>query len=250
VLVVISALCVAAKRGLSDLNRQRAGAIEWEETFHDLPQARRHCRHEYDGAVDCRICDHGFDCETCTQHPEFAAHKGNAAASATAPVGMGLVPGRLYHRGHTWVEKAEDGTMTVGMDDFARRCFGRPDRLLLPACGSILQSGQRGATLERDDLRARIAVPVSGEVVAVGGLDEGWLYRIRPIDEKPHLDHLLQEDEARVWMLRELEWLQGQLSPGNEAMALADGGTLVDDFMQEYPRADWDSIWGQVCLEA
>lgn len=250
--IVIAVLAVAATRVLSDLRRRRVGAIEWEETFHDLPQARRHCRHEFDGAVTCRICEHGFDCETCAQHPEFCeqAGAGTAAEDATPPVGLGLVPGRLYHRGHTWVEPAPDGTLTVGLDDFASRCFGRPDRLLLPARGSILESGQRGATLERGDLRARIAVPVSGQVVEVGGLDAGWLYRIKPLESPARLDHLLKEDEARVWMLRELEWLQGQVSTQAEAAVLADGGTLLDDFMREYPLADWDSIWGQVCLEA
>ena len=247
---VITVLAVASYRGLRDLGKRRAVAIEWEESFHDLPLERRHCRHEFDGTASCRICEHGFDCATCSQHPLFVAQKGDAVAEAVPPVGMGLAADRLYHRGHTWVEPRPDGTLTVGLDEFAERCFGRPDHVLLPAVGSYLQAEERGVVLERGSLLARVASPVAGEVVAQGGSEAGWLYRVRPLDPEPPLENLLRGEETRVWMLRELEWLQRILSPAGEIPTLADGGAPVGDLVQAYPEADWDSIWGQVCLEA
>lgn len=249
VTAVFAGLGVAAYHWLKDLGRQRAVAIEWEEDFHDLPRERRHCRHEFDGTVANRICNHGFDCETCSQHSAFAAERGKTGITA-APVGLDVSDDRLFHRGHTWVQPCSDGSMTVGMDEFAGRCFGQPDRMMLPAIGRFLRAGERSVAVERGSLRARVLAPVSGEVMAWGTLSDDWLYRIRPAETGGQLENLLQGDEARMWMLRELEWLQKLLSSPDGVQTLADGGTPVGDLVQAYPRADWDDIWGQVTLEA
>lgn len=241
VTVVLTGLGCAAYQWMKDLHRKRVGAIEWEEAFHDLPEARRHCRHEFDGTFDRRICNNGFDCAHCTGHREIAADTGNSATQDNT---------RLFHRGHTWVHLDHEGVATIGLDGFARSCFGKSDRMAIPPTGEDLVAGERCLALERGYLRARIPSPLSGSVVEQGMPGDNWLFRLRPTGEPGEIENLLQGREAEVWLLREKEWLQKTLHSAEGIPMLADGGDLIDDLVEAYPRADWEDIWAQVCLEA
>lgn len=244
--VVLTTLAFAARRWLRDLRLRRAGDIAWHEAISDLPAERRHCRHEFDGSVPERICAHGFACDTC---PEHSAPGGTCGLLATATVTTVAAPDRrLYHRGHTWVEPAADGTFTVGVDDLLQRCLGRPDRVTVPEVGTVVQAGGAVAEVQRGRIRARLTAPVTGVVVATGDYSDGALYRVAPVGPGPRLDRLLGGNEARVWMLREYEALQAKLLPAGMAPALADGGELVADLIGAYPDADWDAICADFSL--
>ena len=148
---------------------------------------------------------------------------------------------RLFHRGHAWVEPRADGTFDVGVDDLLQRCLGTPDRVRIPGVGTHLQSGAPAVELQRGRVRANIAAPLTGVVVATADYEGGRLYRVQPTGDRPRLDRLLAAREARIWMMREYEMLQGRLSQRG-APTLADGGELVGDLMDAYPDADWDDI--------
>lgn len=245
--VVAFTLARAAIRTRRDLRRRRAGAIDWHESFAELPASRRHCRHEFDGAVADRICGHAFDCEACEGHAALAATGGGTIVRCVPPRPP-RPHERLYHRGHTWVEARPDGTYDVGVEDLLRRCLGRPDRVTVPDVGSRVQAGAPVAEVQRGRVRARLASPLTGTVVATAAYEGGRLFRVRPLDGAPCLGHLLRAGEARVWRLRELELLQDRLGAAGTAPALADGGELVDDVMAACPGADWDTILGDLCL--
>ena len=247
--VAAVAVVVAVRRSRADIRRRGADGAAWHETFAELPPERRRCRHEYDGTVAHRTCDHDFDCITCARHRELEAVAAGGAAQR-APIGVNLHPDRLYHRAHTWVEPGPDGTLLVGLDGVAARCLGRPERVELPQPGQVLRAGERAVTCGRGHLRAHIPSPVAGTVLARGDVREGWLYSVQPADPETWRDNLLSGNAAGVWMLRELEWLQLALTPAGRAPALADGGLPVGDLVQAYPAADWDSIWAEVWLEA
>lgn len=249
VATVLTALAVACHRGLRDLRSRRAVTIDWEEGCHDLPPERLRCRHAMDGSTPCRTCQHGFACATCPEHREFLSAGEADAPGDAAPLGLDLKEGRLHHRGHTWAEARPDGSWAVGLDEFARRCFGRPVRVSPPPVGQVLQAGQRCVTVERGALSVRLPAPLAGRVEAVGTRDDDWLFTVRPVGGAVETAHLLQGAEARCWMLRELEWLQGVLGGTAESPSLADGGTPVDDLVRACPDADWDNIWGLVCLD-
>ncbi|MFO7609513.1 MAG: hypothetical protein R6X35_10000, partial [Candidatus Krumholzibacteriia bacterium] len=249
--VAACTLVYALHRWREDVRRHGADAAAWPETFAELPAERRRCRHAYDGAAPERICEHCFDCGTCAGHAEFAARAaGGEQAGPAVPAGLNLHPGRLYHRAHTWVEPHEDGTVTVGLDGLAARCLGRPDRVRLPEPGRVLRAGERATVLERGDLCARVPSPVGGTVVARGDVGRGVLYTVEPDDDPAWRENLLAGTAARVWMLRELEWLQEVLTPAGQEPALADGGVPVGDLVQACPDADWDDLWARVWLEA
>jgi hypothetical protein len=103
--------------------------------------------------------------------------------------------------------------------------------------------------VKRGNLKVRIAAPITGTVLAHGDGQEDWLYTLQPASEHPSTEHLLHGAEAKQWLLRETDWLHGVLSPAALATTLADGGTPVADLVQAYPQADWDGIWGLVCMD-
>ena len=123
----------------------------------------------------------------------------------------------------------------------------------LPQPGEHVAAGERCVSLQRGPLTARFPSPVAGEVAEIGGPDAGWLYRVRPDGHPDGTAHLLGRDEARIWLMRELEWLQGRLGASqgaaDGATLAADGGAPVDDLVAACPDADWDDLWGQICLD-
>ena len=103
--------------------------------------------------------------------------------------------------------------------------------------------------VERGKFRVRVCAPIDGEVIELGDYEDGRLLRLRPMDPLQCVEHLLRGREARVWMLKEMESLQPFFGGAGEMRVAADGGQIVDDLMNAYPAADWDAIWGHLCLE-
>ena len=150
-LVLSSLLAAALYRAIADLRRGREEEIRWREDFSALPVSCRSCRHEIAGEISRRACPNGFDCRNCDGHAGFlrtaAAPHGAAGPgreSEESLHGFRMPPDRRYHRGHTWVRPEEDGTVTVGLDDFAERLLGDPEEILLPATGTRLRLNGTG----------------------------------------------------------------------------------------------------------
>ena len=137
---VAGTLAVAAWRARRDAREGRAAAIAWHGDFHEMPDSARACRHQITGKAPGRACENGFDCRPCDAHGHFEElGRPDAPLDAADHFGFDLPLDRLYHRGHTWVRPEPDGTLTVGLDDLARRLVGAPERVELPAAGSRLQ---------------------------------------------------------------------------------------------------------------
>lgn len=89
--------------------------------------------------------------------------------------------------------------------------------------------------------RSAAARGLDGEVIEIGGPDQGWYLRVKPTNGV-NATHLLKGDEIQPWILREMERLQMVLTPAGSSAALADGGLLVNDPAREQPELDWDSV--------
>ena len=54
-----------------------------------------------------------------------------------------LIPGGVFiSKGHCWARVDEDGSVQVGIDDFAKKIIGRIDAIDLPNLGMIIKKGQ------------------------------------------------------------------------------------------------------------
>ncbi len=235
-LTVATTVALALRRAVRAHRARKVESIRWHADFHDLALADRACRHDIDGAIPGRTCDNAFDCRSCATHARVEASRAAAPAAD-----------RLYHRGHTWVERQPDGTVLVGLDELGSRLTGRPERFEVPPPGTRLQVNGTAWRFGRNGTSARVLSPVDGVVEETGGPDAGWYLKIRP--EGNDFRHLLSASEAKLWMVRETDRMMVLLGVPATGPALADGGALVEDAPSAMPGADWDAVWGALFLE-
>jgi hypothetical protein len=250
VATIAVSLGVAAWRATRDAREGRASAMAWHAAFEELPRSARACRHQLTGEAPGRSCENAFDCRHCREHPAFEALRARrGAADPTDSPGLGfeLPLDRFYHRGHTWARLERNGSVTIGLDDVARRLVGTPERVEVPAPGSRLEVNGEAFRVHTHGSEIRLLSPVDGQVLEARGEGASLTLRLDPCGPLD-VRHLLSGAEARAWALRELERLQRAFGPAGQA-ALADGGELVDDVGAVLPRAKHDALLGQMLLE-
>jgi hypothetical protein len=245
VLTILCTIVAAVWRTASDFRTHRATEICWRLNFAELPEAERCCRHQLAGRVPSRICDNAFDCRHCPQYAELASL---LERTSSRNVGINFSDSLFYHRGHTWVRPEDDGTLTIGLDEFARHLIGHPDSTQLPPLGSEIESNGVGWRMMKNGHQIRVRAPMDGTVVGIGGAEDEAYLRIRP-HEPADLRHLLRGGEVTGWLSGELDRLQLQFSTPNGQYCLADGGALMPDLMDAMPTADWDTVLAATFLE-
>jgi glycine cleavage system H protein len=103
------------------------------------------------------------------------------------------VPEQLkYTASHEWVKTEADGTVTIGITDFAQDALGDLVFVELPEVGRTLSAGESCAVVESVKAASDIYAPVAGEIVAnnadASGAPESvnadayaaWLFKIKP----------------------------------------------------------------------
>jgi hypothetical protein len=262
VITIVTTVLFAVRRALHYLQAHSAAEICWNAAFAELPDSERACRHELAGRVISRTCDNAFDCRHCAQYAQFAALPAAGTVAAQTMDDLGIAysrdPGiansndRFYHRGHTWVEPLEDGTLAIGLDELAEHLIGSPDALDMPELGSEIELNGTAWRMKKNGKEIQVHAPIEGRVVAIGSPRDGWYLKIRPrLDpsDPMTLRHLLRGAEIRGWLNREMERLQLQLRIPNTAPSLADGGVLIHGVMDALPEADWDTVLASTFLE-
>lgn len=77
------------------------------------------------------------------------------------------VPDNLkYTASHEWVRTEADGTVTVGITDFAQDALGDLVFIELPEVGRKLAAGESCAVVESVKAASDVYAPVAGEVIA------------------------------------------------------------------------------------
>jgi len=90
------------------------------------------------------------------------------AEPGEARAGEFSIPGGvLISKGHCWAGLSQDGSVKVGMDDFAKKLIGRVDALELPNVGMTVRAGQPLFAVRQGTRRIQLFAPVSGRVVKV-----------------------------------------------------------------------------------
>jgi glycine cleavage system H protein len=99
-----------------------------------------------------------------------------------------------YTESHEWVRAEADGTVTVGITEYAQDALGDIVFVELPKVGKSYTAGDDAAVVESVKAASDIYAPVSGEVVAVNtavadvpdsinaDAYSAWLFKIRPSD--------------------------------------------------------------------
>ncbi len=120
---------------------------------------------------------------------------------------MSEIPSELrYTKSHEWIRTMDDGYLEVGITQHAQEQLGDMVFVELPEVGSTLGGGEDCAVVESVKAASDVYAPVAGEIVEVNDLlrdapetvnndpyGDGWLFRMRPIDEG-ELDELLDAE--------------------------------------------------------
>ena len=105
------------------------------------------------------------------------------------------IPAELkYTESHEWVRAEDDGTVTVGITEYAQDALGDIVFVELPAVGKTFTAGDDAAVVESVKAASDIYAPLSGEVLevnqAVADAPEAinadayanWLFKLKPSD--------------------------------------------------------------------
>jgi glycine cleavage system H protein len=119
-----------------------------------------------------------------------------------------------YDKEHEWV-RVEDGTVTIGISDFAQDQLGEVVYIDLPSVGDELVAGETFGEIESVKSVSELYAPVSGTVVEVNpDIDAspesvnsdpygaGWMIRISVADPA-QLDALMSADEYDAFVTSE-----------------------------------------------
>ena len=105
-------------------------------------------------------------------------------------------PEELYYAPtHTWARVENDGTVTVGITEYAQYELGELQYLGLPRVGKLLSRDEAFGEAESTKTVSDLHAPCAGEVAAVNErvvaepalvnaspYADGWLIRLRPSD--------------------------------------------------------------------
>jgi glycine cleavage system H protein len=125
------------------------------------------------------------------------------------------VRGVRYTESHEWVRPEDDGTVTIGITDYAQEQLGDIVFVQLPEIGAAFDAGDEAAVIESVKAAADIKMPVSGEIVAVNQaladepasvnddpLGRGWFIRVRP-RQMEDVERLLDQQRYDTLIRRE-----------------------------------------------
>jgi glycine cleavage system H protein len=109
---------------------------------------------------------------------------------------MNLPANLRYTKTHEWVRIEADGTLTIGITDYAQDALGDMVYVQTPETGRSFQREQECAVVESVKAASDIYAPVSGTVVAKNDvLDstpqlineapyDAWMFKLKPDDAK------------------------------------------------------------------
>lgn len=99
-----------------------------------------------------------------------------------------------YTESHEWVRTEADGTLTVGITEYAQDALGDIVFVELPTVGKSYTAGDDAAVVESVKAASDIYAPVSGQVTAVNDAVaaapesinsdaySAWLFKLKPSD--------------------------------------------------------------------
>jgi glycine cleavage system H protein len=110
-----------------------------------------------------------------------------------------------YTESHEWVRREEDGTLTVGITEYAQDALGDIVFVELPQVGKTFTAGDDAAVVESVKAASDIYAPVGGTVLEVNqpvadapdsinaDAFAAWLFKLKPTDAAAY-DGLMDAD--------------------------------------------------------
>lgn len=109
---------------------------------------------------------------------------------------MSNIPADLrYAKSHEWLRSESDGSVVVGITDYAQNSLGDITYVQVPKVGATFKAGETFGVVESVKAASDIYAPVAGTVVAVNAklestpetvnqspYGDGWMLKLKPAD--------------------------------------------------------------------
>jgi glycine cleavage system H protein len=109
---------------------------------------------------------------------------------------MSNIPADLrYAKSHEWLRPESDGTVTIGITDYAQNSLGDITYVQMPKVGTAIKAGETFGVVESVKAASDLYAPIAGVVTAVNAkLDsapetvnqapygDGWMLKVKPAD--------------------------------------------------------------------
>lgn len=106
---------------------------------------------------------------------------------------MSKIPGDLkYTKDHEWLKDLSDGTVSIGITDYAQSSLGDVTFVELPAVGDTFNAGDTFGVVESVKAASDLFMPVGGEVLEINEAlesepekvnsspyDDAWLLKLK-----------------------------------------------------------------------
>ncbi len=106
-----------------------------------------------------------------------------------------IPPDLQYAKSHEWLKRESDGSVTIGITDYAQNSLGDITFVQVPKVGAKLKAGETFGVVESVKAASDLYAPISGTVVAVNTVLEsapetvnrspygdGWMLKLKPED--------------------------------------------------------------------
>lgn len=116
---------------------------------------------------------------------------------------------RYYTQSHEWVQKLDDGSVAIGITDYAQDLLSDVVFVELPETGREVGTGDEVAVAESVKAASDIYAPIAGEItegnealedspekINEDPFGEGWIFKMKPAD-MGEVDALMDPDAYR-----------------------------------------------------
>jgi glycine cleavage system H protein len=116
---------------------------------------------------------------------------------------------RYYTQSHEWVQKLDDGSVAIGITDYAQDLLSDVVFVELPETGREVSTGDEVAVAESVKAASDIYAPIAGEItegnealedspekINEDPFGEGWIFKMKPAD-MGEVDALMDPDAYR-----------------------------------------------------
>lgn len=123
-----------------------------------------------------------------------------------------------YEPTHVWMRIEDDGTTTLGFDDFGQKAAGKIVFIDVPEEGTILEKGQKLTTIESGKWIGALNSPISGEIIEANEelwdnprllnenpYETGWIVKVKPSKLDDEKADLITGDAISDWIQEEIK---------------------------------------------
>jgi len=165
------------------------------------------------------------------------------------------IPGGVFiSDGHCWANVGEDGSVKVGLDDFAKKIIGKIDSIELPNLGMTVKKGQSLFTIEQGMKNISFKSPLSGKVKEINkfinqeidslnitSYDQNWICEIDADELDSELQKLKIGKSAVAFYEEDIERLKEmkrKLKTGKETDSEING-VIYSGEMEKLDDISW-----------